>query len=159
MMSERSPRKSSHWVQLGFDPRTQAVVYKRGALRVLSALSDMQLPGQPDGTTGPTFHVSVSQRGGSLVSDADLKRVRRDFGMLEAEEDNHHPGRARHLMLPADPRHRVACECKTDEETIVTDGYAWTNPKDATPETCRGCEYEGMHGNPCPVHRAVSASP
>lgn len=149
----RQPRKGSHWRELGYDPRSHAVVYQRGKLRVLSSITIMELPQQPEGTVGPTFHVSVSMAG-APVPDRELMRVRRDFGMLDAEEDNHHPGVARHLMMPKDPRYRVTCECKVDEEVIVTAGIAWTNPRDATPENCRGCEAVHIHGRPCPIHNA-----
>lgn len=153
MKEPRAPRKGSHWISLGFDQRSGADVYQRSKLVVLSALQPMQLPQQPEGTFGLTHHVSVSMVGGAFVPDSELMRVRRDFGMLEAEEDNHHPGRARHLMMPDDPRYRVSCECKSDEETIVMpSGYAWANPRDTELEQCRGCEYEVLLGNPCPVH-------
>lgn len=152
----KAPRKGSHWVLLGVDHSTESRVYQRGQLRVLSSCTYMQLPQQREGMTGLTHHVSVSQAGGAMVPDSELLRVRRDFGMLDAEEDNHHPGRARHLMMPDDPRYRVSCECKADEAVIVTDGYVWTNPKDATPSTCQGCEYEGISGRPCPIHNVRS---
>lgn len=53
--------------------------------------------------------------------DALMDRVRRDFGLAEAEEDNHGPGKfTRSLWLAVDPSHRVVCPCKADEEVETT---------------------------------------
>ncbi len=71
--------------------------------------------------------------------------------MVGAEEDNHHPGNARHFWRPLDPSHRVDCECKEDEVLVTdADGYRWTNPQDGEP--CRGCDFESLTGKPCPLH-------
>ena len=103
-----------------------ATAWRRGALRVISAVDTMTSP--VDKTATPTWHVSVSAVGG-VVNDGELEVVRRAFGMEAAEEDNHEPGRARHLFLPIDPAHRADCECNTAEATFIEeDGHRWKAP-------------------------------
>lgn len=123
---------------------------KDGAL-VISALT---LAEYPDGQgIGEQYHVSVSKRG-HRPEQRVVREVLAHFGMMGAEEDNHHPGIARHFWRPLDPAHRVACQCKSDE-TVVRDGsYAWSNTTDGT---CRGCDYELLSGQPCPIHHASNA--
>lgn len=120
----------------------------RGSILVISSLVMADLP---DGSgIGPQWHVSISHRG-KRPQPREVERALRAFGMVGAEEDNHHPGVARHFWRPCDPAHRVDCECKVDEQTVVdADGYRWTNPHDAA--DCRGCEFEKVVGKPCPVH-------
>lgn len=66
------------------------------------------------------------------------------------DEDNHHPGIARHLWCPVDSAFRHVCECKVSEVVIVDGDYEWTTEAD----TCRGCEYERLTRMPCPLHAA-----
>lgn len=140
-------------------------VYERagspGRLRVLSALALAKAPSGDD--TILQWHLSVSRPPrsadgrGRRPDDAELRRVRLAFDLVDAEEDNHHPGIARHLWLPVDPARRVGCECKADEVVVVEpDGYAWTNPVDADPSVCRACEIARLLPSSlvdrCPVH-------
>jgi hypothetical protein len=122
-------------------------------------LSALDIAAQPrSGTPGPQWHISVVDRSTEepfRASSEQIRLARCAFGMLEAEEDNHHPGNARHFWLPIDPSERVECECKTDELLVEEpDGYQWTNPVEGE---CRGCEHErvmqgvGMR-RPCPLH-------
>lgn len=148
-LRERSPGPG--WVCLGYDSRAKGTAWHRGLIRVLSSLRvDIELP---DGSgTGPQWHVSIS-RSGKRPKQRDVHAALRAFGMLGAEQDNHHPGVAQHYFMPVDPAHRVACECKTTEDTVVEkDGYTWTNPRPETGESCRGCDFEKAHGKPCPLH-------
>jgi hypothetical protein len=71
------------------------------------------------------------------------------FAMPAFDEDNHHPGVARHLWCPVDPAYRSACECKVSEVVVVDGAYEWTTEADH----CRGCDYERSHGD------ALSSSP
>lgn len=124
--------------------------WQRGKVRVISSI---ELAEAPDGTGDviEQWHVSIT-RGGKLPRERDVDVTLRDFGIVDAEEDNHHPGYARHFWLPVEPSRRVDCECKEDEEVIVEpDGYTWTNPPD--PSACRGCDFESLLGRPCPLHR------
>lgn len=122
-----------------------------------TVISDLTMADLPDGSgVGPQWHVSVAGRtkGGAAKRPKPhvVRSALRAFRMTEAEEDNHHPGNARHFWLPMDPQHRVDCECKTDEAVIVdADGYAWTNPHEGAGE-CRGCELERLTGKRCPLH-------
>jgi hypothetical protein len=120
-------------------------MWERKGVRVLSALEDAELP---RGGAGPQWHVSIS-RIGALPRPADVERALSAFGLVGAEEDNHHPGNARHFWMPLDPRERVDCQCKETEEVVVTDGVAWTNPREGA---CRGCEIEPLTGRACPLH-------
>jgi hypothetical protein len=129
--------------------------WQRGAVLVVSALEDAELPGA-GGASGPTWHVSIS-RLGKRPRPRDVAHALRDFGMVGAEQDNHHPGVAQHYFMPVDPAYRSACECKTTEDVIVeADGYTWTNPKLDAVEGCRGCEFERLQGKPCPIHQSVT---
>ncbi len=126
--------------------------WQSGLVRVISALELAELPDRSG--VGPQWHVSIS-RAGKRPKPTDVRRALRAFGMVGAEEDNHHPGNARHFWLVVDPAHRVDCECKEDEITIVEpDGYKWTNPPDAA--ACRGCEFEQTIGTPCPLHHEAA---
>lgn len=120
-----------------------------GRLRVISTLTVALLP---DGSgSGPQWHVSVSRHGGR-AKPHEVTRVLRDFDMTTAEEDNHHPGKARHFWMPVDPAHRVDCECKSDETVVLdtADNYAWSNTQE--PGKCRGCEFMAISGQRCPIH-------
>jgi hypothetical protein len=128
-------------------------------IQVISSYVDAQLPGQPDGMTGPQWHLSVTVRDGRSLrrpTDIEMRRAIDAFGMPAWEEDNHHPGAARHLWCPRDERYRTACECKLTETVIVeADGYEWTNPTDGP---CRGCEHERLFlWRLCPIHGQRSA--
>jgi hypothetical protein len=70
--------------------------------------------------------------------------------MEGSEEDNHHPGIARHFWMVVDPARRVDCECKVGETVVKEpDGYKWSND----PGACRGCDYaRTFPGHPCPLH-------
>lgn len=155
-LSERRP-SGPGWMQLP-TPRTlasgthAASMWRRGAVSVISALSLAEAP-DGSGRNILQWHVSVS-RFGSRPTDRDVRHAREAFRLQGFEEDNHHPGGARHFWQPVEPAERVDCECKTTEDTIVErDGYRWTNPNNGEP--CRGCEYEQLLGTPCPIHRAV----
>jgi hypothetical protein len=127
-------------------PLPGARAWQLGRTCVLSSLAMMELP---RGGVGPTWLISISRQGRRPQPD-DIERALRAFGMVGAEEDNHHPGNARHFFMPVDPSQRVDCECKATETVIAdTDGYTWTNPKDGP---CRGCELQASLGKPCPLH-------
>lgn len=115
-------------------------------------ISSLQMAELPSGKgTGPQWHVSVS-RLGKRPRDIDVRAALRAFGLVGAEEDNHHPGIARQFWLPVDPRHRVDCECKAEEEVVVeADGYRWTNPRPGE-GPCRGCELARAKGTTCSLH-------
>lgn len=123
-------------------------------LYVLSTLEISYLPGT-DKVPGPQWHISVS-RAPNRSTPADVARVVAGFAMPAFDEDNHHPGIARHLWCPVDPAYRTACECKITETLIVDGDYAWTN--DET-EQCRGCHLQGLTGAPCPLHAPAEVTP
>jgi hypothetical protein len=153
---ERLPARGN-WVQVhGADSPAIAIsAWQCGPVCVITALEDAEYP-DGDGH-GPQWHVSISRRGQRPSAD-DVTRALRAFGLVGAEEDNHHPGNARHFWLPVDPAHRVDCECKATEVTVVEpDGYTWTNPHDAA--ECRGCEFQRGSGKPCPIHSASRVTP
>lgn len=137
--------KSQRWQPGGRLGHAQ--VWRRGPVLVLSELVTAFSP--LNGEVIDQWLVSVSRKG-KRPGGKDVKKVLRDFDMPNAEEDNHHPGRARHFFLPVDPSHRVDCQCKSTE-TIHTeaDGYTWANDNEGA---CRGCEYEFKFGVPCPIH-------
>lgn len=126
-----------------------ASAWTRSGARVISTLVLAELPDRSG--IGPQWHISVTHKG-KRPRDTDVRAMKRAFGMQSAEEDNHHPGMARNFFLPVDPKHRVDCECKEDEQVIVEpDGYTWTNPREGE-GPCRGCETQAAFGRPCPLH-------
>lgn len=141
-----------NWTELPYPLTfTQAIArsaWKSGSIRVLSELIIAELP-DGSGLAGPQWLVSVSANQ-ARPTDVVMKRVRRDFGIRDAEEDNHTPGFSRALFLCVDPAQRRLCECKITE-TVITepDGYQWSNP---TTGTCRGCIWSAVTGNPCTIH-------
>lgn len=148
---ERRPLRRSHWLELAGPPMGNCPTsyWQRSGVVVVSTLEDAQLPAQPE-RTGLQWHASVSfkQR---RPDAAHVARALRDFAMLGAEEDNHEPGIARHFWLVVHAADRRDCDCKESEAVIVeTDGYAWTNPHDAS--ECRGCQYEAVFGRRCELH-------
>lgn len=79
--------------------------------------------------------VSVDPRIGDRPVDKIMGAVREDFDMVDAEEDNHQPGRIRNLFLPLHlARGTVGvCDCKSDETTVVEpDGFTWSRSKAST---------------------------
>lgn len=124
-------------------------------LLVVSSRESAYLPGSGEPSlVGPQWLVSVSRyaRGRARPSDSDVARVVAAFAMPAVDEDNHHPGIARHLWCPIDERYRNACECKLTEITVTElDGYRWTTDTDGP---CRGCEYERLFALPCTLHGA-----
>jgi hypothetical protein len=159
-VNERRPR-SHRWDQapvlpaLAEDPRMLKISgWRRGRLYVVSAL---ELAEAPDGSkeTIPQWHLSVSRSGVRCNLD-EVQATLRDFDMVTAEQDNHHPGVARHYWLPVDPARRVDCECKEGERLVVDpDGYPWSN--DADPAKCRGCEIQRLMGRLCLLHAGAPA--
>jgi hypothetical protein len=148
----RAPR-THLWTRVGVNAQ-RCVIWRRGPLTVLSSCSSMDLP-DGSGEQGPTWLVSIT-RAGERASDREVARMLRDFGMLDAEEDNHTPGTSRAFFLVVDPSRRVDCECKATETVIVEkDGYRWSNPSDGP---CRGCELEQIAGpeRRCPIHGGAS---
>jgi hypothetical protein len=137
------------WPGLRRSPTASA--WTLGQIMVLSELVEAEYP---DGSgNGPQWLVSVSASG-KRAKPKQLRRALRAFGMVGAEQDNHHPGNVRNYWRPVDESKRVDCQCKIDEVTVVdeTDGYTWTNPVDGP---CRGCELEQLLGLPCPLHPAL----
>lgn len=130
-------------------------------LFVVSSCFDAPLPGSGEPPKiGPSWLVSVSRPAGPRTArckatPADVVRVVASFAMPAFDEDNHHPGLARHLWCPMDPQYQDACECKLTEETITDGDYSWTT--DLTAE-CRGCEYEAMFGLACPIHASIEGA-
>lgn len=119
------------WTEVDVPPfLTGCVAYRRKGLKVFSSRDMMQAP-DGSGDLVDTWIVSVSRDNCAMPKDRDLARVRRDFGMKLAEEDNHEDGTARKLFLVVDRARRVACECKTDETVIERpDGYRYSVPKE-----------------------------
>jgi hypothetical protein len=106
----------------------RCMVWRGHGLTVLSSSVEAEYRGQ----VGRHNHVSVAAADHDRrPSDDELARVRRDFDMADAEEDNHSPGVARHLFLPLWlPRGTTGiCECKAEEtEVVEPDGFRWSRP-------------------------------
>lgn len=120
-------------------------------------LSSTALAEAPDGKGDaiPQWNISIT-RNGKRPRKNDVAIALRAFGLTNTgEEDNHHPGHARHFWLPIDPSRRVDCECKVTEETVIDpDGYTWTNTREGA-GPCRGCEAVKLGLRPlCPIHQS-----
>lgn len=149
-LRERLPGPGWSTVSVPLPPAESVSAWTDGHVTVISAL---ELAEAPDGRGDaiPQWHVSISERG-RRPSKGGLRRALRAFGMVGTEEDNHHPGVARHFWLPVDKARRVSCQCKDDEDVVrEPDGYVWTNPR-AGEGPCRGCEIASMTGKPCSIH-------
>lgn len=157
---EKVPKASAGFRRINADARQAVAVdgqrplaasaWQRGPVRVISCVELAEYAESVGGGTGPQWHISITRQG-ERATDRDLSMVAKAFGLPRVEEDNHHPGKVRHLWCPVDPQKRVDCECKTTEVTITEpDGYRWTNPVD--PSECRGCEWEASHRVPCALH-------
>lgn len=162
-----SPRTGALMPERGFSRRNfpsgaivqpgQTLYVSHDGLHVISSLENADLPGSGDPPQqGPSWLITVSKPGPERcnVTDDDLRRVIDAFAMPAYDEDNHHPGIARHLWCPLDERYQQACECKLTEVTITeANGYQWTTDTDGE---CRGCEYQRMFGKPCTIHGGAS---
>jgi hypothetical protein len=152
---ERTP-SGPGWTSHGRAAGGLGYAFSKGLLSVISSLDVATLP-DGSGDSGPQWHISVCFKG-KRPKDAHCKQALTAFGFtgLKYDEDNHHPGNARHFFLVVDPTRRVDCECKDTEDVIVEpDGYRWTTPTAASGEACRGCEWARgplSKGKPCPVH-------
>lgn len=84
-----------------------------------------------------THHISAVACVGQRLeraSDAQLAFVLEAFVPRGAdgelvwwEEDNHHPGNARHVFVPTGgPGERAACPCKDEELVTEDDGYTYS---------------------------------
>ena len=147
----REKRPGPEWFPIPWPvgaPGPTASAWRCGPITVLSELLVAEYP---DGIgEGPQWFISISASG-KRPKPKQIRKALRAFGMVGTEEDAHHPGAARHFWLPVDPAHRVECQCKADERTVVEpDGYTWTTPVDGD---CRGCELEGLTGAPCSLHK------
>lgn len=158
-MKAKEPR-GGDWIRIRHPLGLAAWVWRERVL-VTSQLADMKAP-DGSGDVIPQWLVAISSRG-RRPKDHEVRHALISFGMEEAEEDNHHPGIARHFFLPVDPSRRVDCECKSDETVVVErDGYRWSN---TTEGPCRGCEMERMRAAlgstpiPCPIHAAETTRP
>lgn len=150
MPDQQERRPGPDWLEVPYPPQARAPGHIAGSawvfghVCVISALTNAELP-DGSGELGPQWHISITRKR-KRPKETDVRRALRAFRLVGAEEDNHHPGNARHFWLPV-----VDCECKAEEATIVEpDGYTYTNPHD--PAECRGCDLERLIGRPCPLH-------
>lgn len=150
-LREMRPREGANdWIELVCPPSVEGLFKSAWVSGPLFAISSLVVADLPSGKgLGLQWHLSVSHKG-KRPTDKELRRALRAFGMVGAEEDNHHPGVARHFWRPVDVEHRVDCECKATEAVVVEpDGYRWTNPTDSE---CRGCQWAAAVGRVCPLH-------
>ena len=154
-LSELRPRRK--WTQIPFPSIAADNTLGRSAWswRGMVLLSTLVVAEYPDGDgEGLQYHASLSS-GGRRPTNKECKIAMKMLGLAEPEEDNHHPGIARHFWMPLDPTRRAACECKASELVITEpDGYQWTTPRNGP---CRGCAYaRATRGLPtwrqCPLH-------
>lgn len=90
--------------------------------------------------------VSVS-RDGRRANDETVTQVLKDFGIPDAEEDNHKSGVSRAFFRICDlaPGTPSVCECKIDEKVIVEpDGYTYSEPKDPVEAAAQKEEFAQM---------------
>lgn len=73
--------------------------------------------------------LTLSGRNRRVLSDAEVKRYQLNFGMQEAEEDNHEAGFVRKFWLPVDPQYRIPCPCKDEEQIKIGRYYTFSRKK------------------------------
>lgn len=127
--AEKIPRVGSGWEFGGYIMGDKAAYRHASGMIVLAEFTMMSVDGMEDIATMQHL-VSLSVPYGRRPNDRELRMVRRDFDMADAEEDNHEPGRARKLFLIADPELRAKhaiCACKdTEIQHVEPDGYRWS---------------------------------
>ena len=103
-----------------------AVVWIGHGLQLIDTYIDAEYRGE----VVPHRHLSVAVAGHARrATDLEMARVRIDFGLEDAEEDNHQPGVARNLFRPLHlPGGTVGiCDCKSDETVVIEpDGFRWS---------------------------------
>lgn len=131
----KRPRLSAlDWRPLG--KYGHADVWRSGLILVLSAAEMVTEHGGP---TQAQYHLSVTVDGRRAGREA-MRKVRADFGMTAAEEDNHVPnGVARNLWLHVRACEQHVCPCKDTEpaveEEIMGDDpdlFVWREAPDAS---------------------------
>ncbi len=154
--NEKRPSKdvARQWEEMPRPPVTGAPTREISAwmsMNTIYVISELAMLEAPDGNGECLqWHVSISNRG-RRAKEKDVRRALRAFRMEDAEEDNHHPGNARHFFLPVDPKRRVDCQCK-DGDTIKRDpdGYTYSERHGV----CAGCELAMVTGKACQTHGA-----
>ena len=153
--SERRPPAGA-WIEIAApatakQPNTVALSAWRRANTIV--FSDLLMAELPDGDgEGLQWHISFSKMGKRIGNPHWVRRILRDFGMSEAEEDNHEPGNARNFWLVVDPARREACHCKVVEtQHVEANGHAWSQVHG---EECAGCRLERLLPGQrrCPIH-------
>lgn len=117
------------WATLGY--ASSAWFHGESNLAVISAVEVAKDADNID--RGPEYHVSISKQipGSSTgrCSSADALWVIAQFGLTDAEEDNHVPsGKVRNFWRPvADKLVGLECACKEQETAIREDkgDYIW----------------------------------
>jgi len=158
-LAPKSPPTWARWTYHGYVVGANKVaqyVWSRGPLVVLSSLILADFHGEQRWQWLVSASVNLNEKAkrGAVVSspidvsgrlkrratDAELDRFKRDFGLQNAEEDNHSPGCARmfFLLCDAKPTDPVACECKETEEVVVEpDGFTWSKGRNADADQAR----------------------
>ena len=124
----RRPKDGTRWLRLPDPPPWVTLGYAgerwwhdNGRLCVISAV---EVAKDDDGIErGPEYHLSISVAGHARCSSMTARAVLADFGLEDAEEDNHVPsGVVRNFWRPvADRLVGLECTCKADEPAIVED--------------------------------------
>jgi hypothetical protein len=113
------------FVTMGYDAKV--FQHPETGMSVISAVEVVEVePGSEH--LGPEYHISISKRG----QRCDLKEARlvlQQFGLEDAEEDNHVPnGKVRNFWRPvADRLSGYQCPCKDNEPAMREDkgDYVW----------------------------------
>ena len=138
-MSYKTPRKRpSHpdWQYVDFHEPTRADRWFNPELGVFVLSSvDIAETSKGTGIAMPHWHVSASQLWPKvgICTDQHMERVRADFGMGGAHEDNHGKGKVRHLWLLGGATKEEECACKQDEERTVEGDRVRHDPQEAKP--------------------------
>lgn len=95
----------------------------------ISVISAVEVAHDPkDIDKGPEYHISISRSGGRCTRN-EARFVCKDFGMTDAEEDNHVPnGFVRNFWMPvAENLIGHQCHCKDEEPAMVEDkgDFVW----------------------------------
>ncbi len=126
-----APKTTAEWRFLGEIPRefTQGYFghYWMHVERLLCVMSCVEVARDADDIDkGPEYHVSLSRRVGSDIVRADRNDARfviKQFGLEDADEDNHVPGGVvRNFWMPvAEHLRGHVCPCKDTEPAMVED--------------------------------------
>ena len=113
---------SSAWKK--YDARLKTRYPHQGWIHPVYKIAVISAVEVPDPSIGPEYHLSVS-RMGKRCTASQGEFAKKQFGMVDANEDNH-SGILRSYWMPvAEDKRGVNCECEKHEAAVVDGDFTW----------------------------------